>query len=233
MARSSCSCSVRLAAALAELGGAGLGLGGEEGDLALARMLQEQERAFLVLAASQAEAAAAAAAPRGEDEGGGFSSGGDEMEEGGSWTGEDEAAGDEGDVGLAERLQAEEQQAFQARLLAMAGVGEAHAAVLEDADEGPEVEGLSYEELTALGDAVGKVSKGASEASISRALVELTFADLGPGGAEQQCPICRMEFEDGDTLAKLQCGHPYHRQCAEQWLRINKTCAVCNQEVPQ
>jgi E3 ubiquitin-protein ligase BIG BROTHER-like protein len=187
-----------------------------------------------MLAASQAEAAAAAAAGYGgEDEGEAFSSGGDEMDEGGSWAGEDDTGEDEGDIGLAEQLQAEEQRAFQARLLAMAGVGEAHAAVLEDADEGPEVEGLSYEELTALGDAVGKVSKGASEASISRALAEVTFAELGPGGAEQQCPICRMEFEDGDALVKLPCGHPYHRQCAQQWLRINKICAVCNQEVPQ
>ena len=213
--------------------GAGIGLGGEEGDLALARMLQEQERAFLMLAASQAEAAAAASGGyAGGESDEGFSPSSAGMEEGGS-SAEEEYEDDDDDAGFAEQLQAEEQQAFQARLLAMAGVGQAHAAVLDETEEGPSVEGMSYEELTALGEAVGKVSKGASEASILRALKEINFADLGPGAAEVQCPICRMEFEEGDDLVKLPCQHPYHRQCATQWLQINKSCAVCSTEVPQ
>ena len=56
---------------------------------------------------------------------------------------------------------------------------------------------------------------------------------LGPGpGAsaaaaaaaveEEQCAVCRMEFEGGEDVRVLPCAHVYHPPCIEQWLLLNK-----------
>lgn len=38
------------------------------------------------------------------------------------------------------------------------------------------------------------------------------------------------EFEEGDELGKLNCGHGYHMDCIKQWLGQKNTCPVCKSE---
>jgi hypothetical protein len=40
-----------------------------------------------------------------------------------------------------------------------------------------------------------------------------------------------MEFEAGDTLRVLRCGHADHADCVDQWLNINKSCPLCFKEI--
>lgn len=42
------------------------------------------------------------------------------------------------------------------------------------------------------------------------------------GEEEEQCAVCRMEFEPGEDLRLLPCSHMYHPACIGQWLHINK-----------
>lgn len=37
-----------------------------------------------------------------------------------------------------------------------------------------------------------------------------------------RCVICRLDYEDGDTLTMLSCKHSYHSECINNWLQINK-----------
>ena len=37
-----------------------------------------------------------------------------------------------------------------------------------------------------------------------------------------RCVICRVEFEEGESLIALPCKHSYHPECINQWLQINK-----------
>lgn len=99
---------------------------------------------------------------------------------------------------------------------------------------------LVPQELRALGDAVGVVSRGAHP-SLIQALPLARYVAPGaeaggftPGGAgadvtcrqEEQCVICRMEFEGGEDVKLLPCKHIFHPACLDQWLVINKVLSL-------
>ena len=46
-----------------------------------------------------------------------------------------------------------------------------------------------------------------------------------------ECRICLSEFEDGETVLTLRCGHIYHELCATTWLRLHNRCPVCNEPI--
>ncbi|OMJ91272.1 hypothetical protein SteCoe_6253 [Stentor coeruleus] len=41
------------------------------------------------------------------------------------------------------------------------------------------------------------------------------------------CAICQEDYDVGETLKKLQCGHIYHENCLKPWFRVKDTCPVC------
>ncbi|WEL39296.1 RING-type domain-containing protein [Encephalitozoon hellem] len=41
------------------------------------------------------------------------------------------------------------------------------------------------------------------------------------------CIICLEDFEDGGCVRNLGCGHVFHRECVDKWLRKNFVCPVC------
>lgn len=42
--------------------------------------------------------------------------------------------------------------------------------------------------------------------------------------SNKSCPICLEEFEDGDELTELPCGHFYHPSCITPWLMNRSPC---------
>ena len=191
----------------------------EDGDAALARLLQQQERAMLMM-------------HRGDDEG-----------DGGDGDGDDDWEGDES-LALARRIQREEEREQRARFLAMAGVrlGEAAAAAAAEAEEEEDdawrdeddvnTDAMSYEQLVALGETNGAVSKGAAAHALEAALTVCKLcgvASRGGGGcADEQCAVCRDEFADDQCeVAVLPCGHFFHPECIRPWLMTNRACPLC------
>lgn len=51
--------------------------------------------------------------------------------------------------------------------------------------------------------------------------------DEGTEEAESTCAICLVDCEDEELLLVLKCGHLYHGECAEQWLKQRRTCPTC------
>eukprot|EP00878_Enallax_costatus_P013304 GHUV01013909.1.p1 GENE.GHUV01013909.1~~GHUV01013909.1.p1 ORF type:complete len:274 (+),score=126.30 GHUV01013909.1:476-1297(+) len=201
-------------------------------DLLLARVLQEQERAFHALMSSS------------------YRTGGSSLPNS-SYYGPDSTADDsEADIDdeeLARRLQSEEhQQLYQ--LQQQQGDGFLD---FEFADEQEELDydQLGYEDLNAIGDVAGKVSKGLQPEVINQ-LPVLQVQQIkqqqqcrGQGQVSQQqmaakalqasalCAICQMDYDDSDHVKLLPCCHVYHQECVDQWLGLNKTCPICNKEV--
>lgn len=114
-------------------------------------------------------------------------------------------------------------------------------------DDSYDPDNMTYEELRELGEAVGVVSRGASTSVIDSlplarfiAAEDNSAAAKGTGNVEdtqlccrqeEQCVICRMEFEVGEDVKVLPCKHLFHPACVDQWLHINKACPICSQEV--
>lgn len=145
------------------------------------------------------------------------------------------------DEAYARALQDAEDQELAARLRALSGLSEIvagyseeledHGGDSQDAWEEVDPDNLSYEELLALGDVVGTESRGLSADTIA-SLPSMTFKmQSNQDGNMESCVICRLDYEEGDTLTVLSCRHSYHPECIDNWLRINKVCPVCSAEV--
>jgi hypothetical protein len=47
------------------------------------------------------------------------------------------------------------------------------------------------------------------------------------------CSICLCEYEVGDSMVKLPCGHLYHEDCVSAWTQNNVRCPLCNFNLEQ
>ena len=50
-------------------------------------------------------------------------------------------------------------------------------------------------------------------------------------GEENACAICLNEMVLGEEARILQCKHLFHKQCVDEWLRVNATCPTCRMSV--
>lgn len=48
---------------------------------------------------------------------------------------------------------------------------------------------------------------------------------------EKVCVICQCDFEKRDMVRMLPCAHHFHLKCIDKWLRGNRTCPICRQNV--
>ncbi|KAF5442963.1 hypothetical protein F2P56_035568 [Juglans regia] len=230
-----------------------------EADLALARTLQEQERAYMMLQMNNE------GSDYGSWEGGSYAyddeddfddphedtDGDDEEGYDGTNLDDDEDAFDVhahdeaqeennprvefdpavyvSDEAYARALQYAEDIEVAARLFVLAGLNDREAEDIEDhggysQDPWEEVDPdeLSYEELIALGEVVGTESRGLSADTIASLPSVKYKSGSSQNGNNDSCVICRLDYEDGETLTVLSCKHSYHSECIGDWLKINK-----------
>ena len=69
--------------------------------------------------------------------------------------------------------------------------------------------------------------KGTTQDVIDKLGVEKFSLDTFPSDKDASCCICMNDYEDGQEMRKLPCGHHYHKECVDEWLLMNATCPTC------
>jgi len=102
-----------------------------------------------------------------------------------------------------------------------------------------DIEDMSYEELLALGERIGNVNTGLSDATIRNQLKTRTYLsspcsiNLEVSFMDQEadsCIICQDDYKRKEKIASLDCGHEYHADCLKKWLRVKNVCPICKSE---
>ncbi|GMH19655.1 hypothetical protein Nepgr_021496 [Nepenthes gracilis] len=105
--------------------------------------------------------------------------------------------------------------------------------VMSGNQDGVDPDQMTYEELQSLGETIGSESKGLSENDIS-SLPSFKYRTGGLFSKKVKtdgCVICCEPYENRQYLTTLPCAHQYHKECINRWLRQNKHCPVCKEEV--
>lgn len=50
-------------------------------------------------------------------------------------------------------------------------------------------------------------------------------------GSQTQCMVCLSDFEGGEEVRRLPCGHVFHAPCIEEWLKRCADCPICKTNV--
>ena len=60
----------------------------------------------------------------------------------------------------------------------------------------------------------------------NRDIVHYTIDKPFIGGDE--CIICLGEYNQGQNISILSCGHRFHKPCIEYWFNYKRTCPLCD-----
>ncbi|KAL0095558.1 hypothetical protein F4703DRAFT_1825227 [Phycomyces blakesleeanus] len=58
----------------------------------------------------------------------------------------------------------------------------------------------------------------------------ITFSQQQQQEGEALCAVCLADYEDNDLICKLWCSHHFHKDCVQQWLKLNRKCPMCKQD---
>jgi hypothetical protein len=109
-----------------------------------------------------------------------------------------------------------------------------------------DIDNMSYEELLALQDRIGYVSKGLRAKEIADSTQPFIPAGhTSTSAGNDTCVVCQSSLagddgddDDDDEAREVQpccqlkrCKHAFHRACLEKWLQENKTCPLCKGDV--
>uniref|UniRef100_A0A0A9GDJ2 RING-type domain-containing protein n=1 Tax=Arundo donax TaxID=35708 RepID=A0A0A9GDJ2_ARUDO len=95
--------------------------------------------------------------------------------------------------------------------------------------------GATSEAINALGTYKFKLKKPRSgegnEGGGGGVLAAGTDKERAVSAEDAVCCICLARYVDNDDLRMLPCGHFFHKECVDKWLKINALCPLCKAEI--
>merc|ERR1711959_691895 len=65
---------------------------------------------------------------------------------------------------------------------------------------------------------------------VIRTLPEVQYGDEWSRSEENvECSICLEQYEKDERIRFLPCGHHFHANCADEWLKEKQCCPLCKQ----
>jgi len=77
----------------------------------------------------------------------------------------------------------------------------------------------------------GEAAAAAPCGTLQEVIDSLPVVEYAANGRETGCAVCLVEFEEGEELRKLPCGHKFHAPCVDRWLLRSSKCPLCMREV--
>ncbi|KAG8883142.1 hypothetical protein FRB98_003287 [Tulasnella sp. 332] len=75
-------------------------------------------------------------------------------------------------------------------------------------------------------------STGGLPAHTMALLPVLPYKDSKEAQKEERCPICLDDYGQEDTVMGIaECGHFFHKDCFQPWLKTSRTCPYCRQNI--
>ena len=68
--------------------------------------------------------------------------------------------------------------------------------------------------------------KGATDTLINTLPVETITERL-----HESCPVCLNDMDVGEQVRNLPCQHKFHKECVDEWLRVNASCPTCRTSI--
>ncbi|CAH8373406.1 unnamed protein product [Eruca vesicaria subsp. sativa] len=91
-----------------------------------------------------------------------------------------------------------------------------------------DVDDMTYEELLSLEERIGDVCTGLNEETISNRLKQRKYTSGSKSTQEvEPCCVCQEEYNEGEEMGVLECGHDFHSQCIKEWLKRKNLCPIC------
>lgn len=109
----------------------------------------------------------------------------------------------------------------------------------QEAEEGEsfDSEEMDYEQLLALGERIGDVAQDrwrldapAKMAALPTYAINKKYLDEAEGN-DVMCQVCQCDYEEGEEMKKLPCGHHFHTECIDRWLQDHPTCCICKKSI--
>lgn len=104
---------------------------------------------------------------------------------------------------------------WESRMLAVMGG-------ITDAPERDETQGVSEDAKTRWKRYEHSETTATATIATEKALLKKDDDD------ELTCSICLCEYEPGERMVRLPCGHVYHEDCISSWTRNHVRCPLCN-----
>jgi hypothetical protein len=82
-------------------------------------------------------------------------------------------------------------------------------------------------------DQVARTTEFNSMLGVQTSVADLTTEVLPSTNASHTvtCAVCLEDYDDGDKLVELVCGHLFHDSCIRGWLAKHKLCPMCRHDV--
>jgi len=88
-------------------------------------------------------------------------------------------------------------------------------------------------EQNVVGEDAGSTNGNNSNSNNPKIIVDQEEEDCLDNYEMPSCSICLCEYEEGESLTRLPCGHVYHEECVSAWVSNHVRCPLCNYDLEE